>query len=94
LKIKEEFNILKEENDRLQEELRKRSLDIYERQSNSQGGNYRDDTSSSEMARMKKDQYVILESVSSLMENILAQPGVSAYIADKRELREAFSNTL
>ena len=46
------------------------------------------------MARMKKDQYVILESVSSLMENILAQPGVNAYIADKRELREAFSNTL
>jgi hypothetical protein len=31
LKIKEEFNILKEENDRLQEELRKRTLDTYER---------------------------------------------------------------
>ena len=93
LKIKEEFNILKEENDRLQEELRKRSMDIYERQSNSQGGHSRDD-SSSDMARMKKDQYVILESVSVLMENLLAQPGVSAYIADKRELREAFSNTL
>lgn len=28
------------------------------------------------------------------MESLLAQPGVSAYIADKRELREAFSNTL
>jgi len=35
LKIKEEFNILKEENERLQDELRKRSLDTYERQSNS-----------------------------------------------------------
>ena len=70
LKIKEEFNILKEENDRLQEELRKRSLDMFERQSNSQGGNYNE--SSGEMARMKKDQYVILESISSLTENLLA----------------------
>ena len=31
LKIKEEFNILMEENDRLQKELRKRTLDTYER---------------------------------------------------------------
>lgn len=68
-------------------------MDIYERQSNSQGGNFRDDTST-DMARAKKDQYVILENMSVLMENLLAQPGVSAYIVDKRELREAFSNTL
>ena len=65
---------------------------MYERQSNSQGGNL--DQTSNEIIRIKKDQYVILESINSLIESLLMQPGVSSYISDKPQLREVFTSQL
>lgn len=65
---------------------------MYERGSNSQGGIYREENSEL-TARMKKDQYVIIECINALMDSILTQPGVSSFISEKRELREAFTNT-
>ena len=67
---------------------------MYERQSNSQGGVARDEQTSNEIIRIKKDQYVILESINSLIESLLMQPGVSAYINDKPQLKDVFTSQL